>query len=72
MLVAFGLAGRVAQEAYHFLDHAELHESCLDGEPYGTSQQHDDEDVGPEHIVDGGYPLSDCFHSLKSYSLSLK
>ena len=37
LFLSGGLAGRVAQQADHFLEHAELHEAGLDGEPHGTA-----------------------------------
>ena len=48
----------VGQQAYHFLDHAELDKAGFQREPDGASQQEGDEKIGPKDVVD----KVDCLH----------
>ena len=72
MFFTLGFACRVAKQSYHLLEHAELDELGSDSEPDGAPQKHDDEDVCPEDVVDGGYPLSHCFHILFFVEFEIK
>ena len=55
--VPVGLLRRVTQQANHFPNHPELHKAAADGKPESATQQHDDQDVRPQYVVDAANPI---------------